>query len=311
MPSAPYVVAKETGRRPLPDAEVERGSLTGLRIAPCERFIPRDPALEVERAGAAAAADEASGTIPKRLGDARRNLQALGVLGDSELGGWTPPGTPPPASVEALLASSDTSQRLSDAELDAVMGSDLDTDGTKASDSDATKTSNNILRKLLAIAALKSSSGQAADAELLLHKRVGRTVPRTPPQQGSRAAAVPADSDELGELDELLAMVSSGPAGAEAGEHPAAAASAVAAADIPGLDGGRKVTFEQSSPDLDADATGGPAARVSRERDLENRRDFEDLEHESGSHWRDCHSAAPPSTFSRFSNSDGERASPK
>ena len=30
-----------------------------------------------------------------------------------------------------------------------------------------------------------------------------------------------------------------------------------------------------------------------------------------GSHWRDCHSAAPPSTFSRCFNSDGERASAK
>ena len=27
--------------------------------------------------------------------------------------------------------------------------------------------------------------------------------------------------------------------------------------------------------------------------------------------WRDCHSAAPPSTFSRCVNSDGERASAK
>ena len=29
------------------------------------------------------------------------------------------------------------------------------------------------------------------------------------------------------------------------------------------------------------------------------------------SHWRDCHSAAPPSTFSRCFNSDGERVSAK
>ena len=29
------------------------------------------------------------------------------------------------------------------------------------------------------------------------------------------------------------------------------------------------------------------------------------------SHWRDCHSAASPSTFSRCFNSDGERASAK
>ena len=29
------------------------------------------------------------------------------------------------------------------------------------------------------------------------------------------------------------------------------------------------------------------------------------------SRWRDCHSAAPPSPFSRCMNSDGERASPK
>ena len=31
----------------------------------------------------------------------------------------------------------------------------------------------------------------------------------------------------------------------------------------------------------------------------------------AASRWRDCHSAAPPSTFSRCFNSDGERASAK